>query len=138
VPRTFYLASSFHLPSAQNGGQTLARALVLALEKVTGDRCTSRWIFVAYHSEGWFAKQAAVADMIDLARADYVIVVPQTKTSRGTHVEMGLALALDKPTYLWRPPGIEGVAFDQLCLELPEEWRATIEDVFRPLFEESP
>lgn len=40
---------------------------------------------------------------------------------------MGLALGLDKPVYLYRPKGMDGVGFDSLCKKWPPEWIAALE-----------
>ena len=103
---TFYFGSNFNL----NGEPRVdvARALIRVLEDLTGWRCTSRWPWSPHHGGQTFGSTReimALTDLTDLRAADYVILLPLNGTARGCHVELGAALAWDKPTYLWRPFG---------------------------------
>ncbi|GEM_PF-3927091 len=113
----FYLGMNYN-----GGGIQVAKLLAPELEKLTGDQCTSRWHHSEAHEHHEFRLTIATTDLADIARADYVILGAFTGTSRGLHVEMGLALGLDKPVYLYRPNRIDGVGFDVLCLKWKPEW----------------
>jgi nucleoside 2-deoxyribosyltransferase len=116
------------------GGIELAKKLIPELERLTGHQCTSRWVWSEAHEGHEFRKTIAVTDIQDVARADYVILAPLTGTARGCHVEMGLALAGDKPCYLYRPKEFDGTGFDSVCLPWKPEWIAALEDVtMRPI-----
>ena len=112
-----------------NGGIQIAKKLAPELEKLTSDRCTSRWHHSEAHKHIMFRKTIVCTDVADIARADYVIIAPLTKTSRGSHVEMGLALGLDKPVYLYRPDGIDGTGFDALCNDWKPEWVEALKNI---------
>lgn len=129
--RTFYLASSINTPDNPRGGGSLATAQRLAyfIEGVTGDRCIARWPFHKLQNQDHFLPLMAVVNLEDIAQADYVVVVPLTSSSRGCHVELGMALAMGKPTYLYRPPGQDEVAFDQLCMKPPADMLKAIKEV---------
>lgn len=116
---TFYFASAYHLPGKSGGGAALVAKLIGKIEKATGWKCTSHWPFDWKHGETWFAQKAAETDLKDIRSSDILIFAPTTGTSRGTHVELGYALALGKPIYGWRPKGIEGTAFDSQVLPIP-------------------
>lgn len=116
--KTFYWASAYNLPGRPAAGADFAVKAIALVEELTGDKCTAHWPTDQRHGEKWYAKQAAVVDLADVARADYLIFAPLTGTSRGTHVELGYAMALGKPVYGWRPDGIEGTAFDALVTPL--------------------
>lgn len=118
----FYVGMNYH-----DGGAAIARSLIKRLEQETGDRCTSRWPYSKSHVLQGIRASIALTDMLDLAQADYVILVPLTGTARGVHVEMGAAYGLDKPVYLFRPDGLEGTAFDAFCLPMPTPWLNAIE-----------
>lgn len=118
----FYLGMNYH-----EGGGAIARLLIPRLEAATGDRCTARWPYSPSHRLQGIRASIALTDVQDVARSDYVILAPLTKTSRGCHVEMGIAFGLDKPCYLHRPDGLEGTAFDALCLPMPAAWKALID-----------
>ena len=127
----FYLGMPINngkVGSRDGEGLLRARRVRDALELLTGDSCTSRWIDHPFQNQDAYLKTVAVTDICDVAMADYVIVLPLTTTCRGTHVEMGLALAWGKPTYLYVPSGRDPMAFDELCLKLPEPWRFVIEE----------
>lgn len=109
----FYLGMNYN-----NNGIQIAKEFAQYIENTTGDKCISRWHNSKAHQSQENHLTIALTDALDIAQADYVILCPLTPTSRGTHVEQGLALALDKPTYLYRPPHIEGTAFDSLCKPL--------------------
>ena len=118
------------------GGIQTAKKLAPKLEQLTGDQCTSRWIYSEAHEHHEFRKTIACTDVSDVARADYVIIAPLTPTSRGSHVEMGLALGLDKPVYLYRPPeskdstqSVGGTGFDTLCNEWKPEWIEALKEI---------
>ena len=113
----------------RNGGIQIAKRLKPELEKLTGDECVSRWIFSEAHESQEFHLTIAATDLADIARSDYVILAPLSGTSRGVHVEMGLAIALDKPCYLFRPEAYEGVGFDVLCLPWKLEWREALDKI---------
>lgn len=118
-PTKFYFASAYHLPGIDKGGADVAATVIKQIEAATGWKCTSHWPFDFRHGEAWFAKKAAETDLQDIRDADILIFAPTTGTSRGTHVELGFALALGKKVYGWRPKGIEGTAFDTQCEPLP-------------------
>lgn len=122
----FYLGMNYN-----GGGIEIAKRLIPELEKLTGDTCTSRWVFSEAHEHHEFRLTIAATDLSDIARSDYLILAPLTKTARGCHVEMGLGLGLDKPVYLYRPDSIDGVGFDSLCLPWKDEWRAAIQFIVR-------
>ena len=131
---TFYFGSNFNL----NGEPRVdvARALIRVLEDLTGWRCTSRWPWSPHHGGQTFGSTReimALTDLTDLRAADYVILLPLNGTARGCHVELGAALAWDKPTYLWRPFGQDGTSFDSLCVGFPVEWKAAVGDALRKL-----
>jgi nucleoside 2-deoxyribosyltransferase len=111
-----------------NGGIKVAKKLAPKLELLTGDQCTSRWHHSEEHEYKEFRKTIACTDVSDVARADYVICCPLTETSRGSHVEMGLGLGLDKPVYLYRPEGMDGTGFDSLCNEWKPEWIKALQE----------
>jgi nucleoside 2-deoxyribosyltransferase len=127
----FYLAMNY-----SNGGIQTAKKLAPELEKLTGDQCTSRWHHSEAHEHHEFRKTIACTDVSDVARADYVIVAPLTETSRGSHVEMGLALGLDKPVYLYRPEGMSGTGFDSLCNDWKPEWVQALKNVIEIISQE--
>ena len=113
----FYLGMNYN-----GGGIKVAKLLAPELEKLTGDQCTSRWHHSEPHEKKEFRLTIATTDISDIARANYAILAPLTETSRGCHVEMGLAIGLDKPVYLYRPDGIDGTGFDSLCLPWKPAW----------------
>lgn len=120
----FYLAMSY-----SNGGIDVAKRLAPELEKMTGDKCTSRWHHSEAHEHHEFRRTIACTDVADVAQADYVIAAPLNKASKGTHVEIGLALGLDKPVYLFRPKENDGCGFDTLCNEWKPEWIQALKDI---------
>src|SRR5437870_7533236 len=120
----FYLGMN-----CNGGGIKVAKLLAPELEKLTGDQCTSRWMHSEAHEKREFRLTIASTDLSDISRADYVILAPLTETSRGCHVEMGLAIGLDKPVYLYRPDGIDGTGFDSLCLPWRVEWIVAIKNI---------
>jgi len=131
---TFYFGSNFNL----NGEPRIevARALIRVLEDLTGWKCTSRWPWSPHHGGQTFGSTReimALTDLADLRAADNVVLLPLNGSARGCHVEMGAALAWDKPTYLWRPFKQEGVAFDSLCVDFPPAWRQIVYDVLTDL-----
>lgn len=113
----FYLGMNYN-----DGGIYVARRLIPRLEVLLDQPCTSRWVYSEAHESPAYRLTIATTDLADIARSRIVLLAPLTKTSRGLHVEMGLALALDKPVFLHRPDGIEGVGFDSLCLPWRPEW----------------
>lgn len=125
--KRFYLGMNYNLPGRPGAGAALARDLIRGLEAITRCRCTSSWPFEEPHSWPGFGRSAAVQDLVDLSLADFMIAVPLTGTSRGTHVEIGAALALGKPVYLYATDGRDPTGFDSLCYELPPGWRSVIE-----------
>ena len=122
MSRKFYLGMNYN-----GGGIELAKKLAPQLEILTGDQCTSRWHHSEAHEHKEFRKTISYTDIADVARADYVIIAALTGTSRGAHFEMGLAVGLDKPVYLYRPEGIDGTAFDECTLPWKTEWIVAIE-----------
>lgn len=118
----FYLGMNYN-----GGGIQVAKKLIPELEKLTGHQCTSRWVWSEAHESKDFRLTIGCTDLSDIARADYVILAPLTETSRGAHVEMGLAIGLDKPVYLYRPDHIDGTGFDSLCLKWKTEWIVALE-----------
>lgn len=124
----FYMAASFNLPNNPNGGAILARTVARKIEELSKAHCVSRWFYHLYLENSSFYT-AAVADIIDISSADFVVVLPLTKTSRGTHVELGIALALAKPVYLYSPPDRSPTSFDMLCQTMPKEWRDAIDAI---------
>lgn len=125
--RRFYYASSYHLPGIVGGGAEVARLAIPWLEDFYGAKCTSKWPFDFAHGEPWYAKQAAETDVQSVKDADFVLFLPLTKTSRGTHVEMGMAIALGKPVYGQRfAEGDDGTAFDALGEGLPPRAEAIV------------
>lgn len=127
----FYLGMNYN-----GGGIQIAKKLAPRLETLTGDQCTSRWIHSEAHEHHEFRLTIASTDLADIARADYVILGALTQTSRGLHVEMGLGLGLDKPVYLYRPPDIDGVGFDSLCLKWKPAWIAALNEIIKPTADE--
>lgn len=120
----FYLGMNYN-----GGGIQIAKQLAPELERLTGHQCTSRWIWSEAHESKDFRLTIATTDLADIARADYVILAPLTETSRGCHVELGLALGLDKPVYLYRPDGIDGTGFDSLCKRWPLDWGVALKRI---------
>lgn len=132
--KQFYLGMPINngkVGSRDGSGLAMARRVRDALERLTGDKCTSRWIDHPFQNQDPFLRTVAVTDICDVSIADYVILLPLTTTCRGTHVEMGLSLAWGKPTYLYIPSHRDPMAFDQLCLELPLHMRVAIEAALR-------
>lgn len=133
--RTFYLGTNINAPGKPLHGVSTAERMAKALEAATGARCTSRWIWAVHHHRlegaGNMGTILAATDLIDVARADFVVIAPLTGTSRGAHVELGFALALDKPTFLYSPPDRDPTAFDSLGVPLPEPWRKALEAAIR-------
>ncbi len=127
--KLFYFGMNFNFPGFPNCGARLARKIMRALETETGDRCTSRWPWHVHHEKSGMGLPAAVADIVDISRADYVILAPMTDTARGTHVEMGFALALDIPVYLYSKKDRKPTAFDSLCLPATEQMAYSIDSV---------
>lgn len=128
--KTFYLACSINIPGEPLRGVVIARKIAAAIERTMGWRCTSRWFDSRYHYNaelGALPAQAAAVDMADIARADCVVAAPLTPTSRGCHVEIGIALGLDRSVYLYRVKGRDPTAFDYLCAEPPASVRTAIE-----------
>lgn len=119
----FYLGMNFN----GLGGCDFAKELAREIEKLTGDKCISRWHHSEAHESQEFKLTIAITDIIDITQSDYVLLAPLTKTARGTHVEMGLALALDKPVYLYRPKGIDGTGFDSVCKNWKQSWIEALE-----------
>jgi nucleoside 2-deoxyribosyltransferase len=122
--KKFYLGMNYN-----GGGIEIAKKLAPRLESLTGHQCTSRWHHSEAHEHREFRLTIATTDLADIARADYVILAPLTETSRGCHVELGLALGLDKPVYLYRPDGINGTGFDSLCLPWKPEWIEVLKEL---------
>ena len=133
----FFLGMNYH-----DGGAAIARKLIPKMEEVTGDQCTARWPFSPSHALQGIRASIALTDALDVARSNYVVLVPLSRTARGLHVEMGLAFGLDKPCYLFRPDvqvvdgepvtiRIEGTAYDAFCLQMPPEWIKVIEAAIR-------
>ena len=120
--KRFYLGMNYN-----GGGIEVAKRLIPELEGLTGHQCTSRWVWSEAHESKEFRLTIASTDVSDIARADYVILAPLTGTARGCHVEMGLAIGLDKPCYLYRPEQFDGTGFDSLCLPWKVDWRVAIE-----------
>ncbi len=130
VIESFYLGTNYNL----NGVPRIdvAKALIAALERETGWKCTSRWPWSKHHggqAVGNTRQVMAVTDLCDIVRADAVLILPLNSTARGAHVEQGAALAWDKPTYLLRPFGHEGTSFDSLCSPFPLVWTRTVQEV---------
>lgn len=150
----FYLGGSYNLPGAPGLGANLARRLVPVLERHLSARCVSRWMFSGHHEgqndpEFKTGQAISVCDLLDLSKADAALLLMLTGTSRGAHVEMGAAFALDIPVFLYRPQG-DGSAFDNLCSPFPESWHKLlyetifdselwyldgVQEVIRPLFQ---
>ena len=128
--KRFYLGMNYN-----GGGIEIAKRLIPELEKLTGHQCTSRWVWSEAHEGHEFRKTIAVTDVQDVARADYVLLAPLTGTARGCHVEMGLALAGDKPCYLYRPKELDGTGFDSVCLPWKLEWIGAIERILDEEYE---
>lgn len=124
--RLFYLGMNYN-----GGGIEIAKKLIPELERLTGHQCTSRWAWSEAHEGKEYRITIAATDLADIARSDYVLLAPLTGTARGCHVEMGLAIALDKPTYLYRPQEHDGVGFDALCKPWESPWIAAIEKLIR-------
>ena len=120
--KKFYLGMNRNSKSRSEDGHgaIVAVRVMRALEKATGAVCTARWPWSEHENIG-------LTCLFDIARADFVILAPLNDTARGTHVEMGAALALDKPTYLYPSSHRDPTHFDRLCLPLPETWRQAIE-----------
>lgn len=129
---TFYFASAYNFPGKPGEGAAVAGRIIKAICEATGWECTSHWPFDWKHGETFYAKQAAETDLADIRAADMLIFAPTTTTSRGTHVELGYALALGKQIYGWRPAGIEGTAFDSQVTALPPEIAQFIERELAP------
>lgn len=127
----FYLGTNYNIPGHPGGGCALARKLIRAMEGATGDHCTSRWPYSAAHVTQGNRLTISITDIIDISSSDYVILIPLTPTARGCHVELGLSLGLDKPTFLYRPNGEEGTGFDSVAKPCPPEWRRVIDDVLK-------
>jgi hypothetical protein len=128
--------NKFYFGMNYNGepmGITIAKKLIPELVALTGHSCTSRWPWSEAHEQKEFRLTIAVTDALDIARADYVILGPLTGTSRGVHVEQGIALGLDKPVYLYRPDKFDGTGFDAICLPWKENWKNAL---FRILADE--
>lgn len=124
--KRFYLGMNFN-----GGGIEIAKQLMPQLEIITKHQCTSRWIWSEAHESQEYRRTIAVTDLADIARSDYVILAPLTNTARGCHVELGLALALDKPVYLYRPKNQDGVGFDVLCNKWEDSWIKAIEGLIK-------
>ena len=120
----FYLGMNYN-----GGGISVAKRLIPELVKLTGHECTSRWVWSEAHEGKEYLLTIAATDLVDIACSDYVLLAPLTGTARGCHVEMGLALGLDKPVYLYRPRDVEGVGFDSLCLQWKFEWKEALERI---------
>ncbi len=109
--KKFYLGMPINngkVGSRDGIGLSRAKQIRDGLERLTGDKCISRWIDHPFQNLDPFLRTVAV-------------------TCRGTHVEMGLSLAWGKPTYIYIAPGRDPMAFDQLCLPVPADWQAVIE-----------
>ncbi|HEV2120602.1 MAG TPA: hypothetical protein VGS11_10950 [Candidatus Bathyarchaeia archaeon] len=120
----FYLGMNFN-----GGGIEIAKKLIPMLEELTGDQCTSRWVWSEAHKSQEFRLTIAITDLVDISRADYVLLAPLTETSRGAHVEQGFAFGQDKPVYLYRPKEINGTGFDSLCKPWKDEWIQALEEI---------
>ncbi len=118
-PVRFYLASAYHLPCCRNAGADVAKKAEARIAAITGWEPTAHWHTDFRHGETWYAEIAASTDLADIRRADVLIFAPLTGTSRGTHVELGYALALGKRVIGWRPGKIEGTAFDTQVEPVP-------------------
>lgn len=128
TPPKFYLASAYHLPCCPAAGADVAKKAEAKISAITGWEPTAHWHTDFRHGETWYARVAAETDLADIRRADVVIFAPTTRTSRGTHVELGFALALGKKVYGWRPRGIEGTAFDTQFEPVPGSIADALED----------
>lgn len=130
---SFYLACAINLPGKPLEGVRLAARIATTLETLTGARCNSRWIFNALHhtleGAGNTPRTLALTDALDVQRSDFVVAAPLTGTSRGVHVELGMAYALGIPVYLYSPAGRDPTAFDSLAHPCPEPWAAAIEQI---------
>ena len=120
--KRFYLGMNYN-----GGGIEIAKKLIPQLELMTGHQCTSRWVWSEAHESHEFRLTIATTDIIDISRSDYVLLAPLTGTARGMHFEMGLAIGVDKPVYLYRPKEIDGTGFDSVCLPWKDEWKLVIE-----------
>lgn len=127
-PQKFYLASAYHLPCCRAAGADVAKKAEAKIAGITGWEPTAHWHTDFRHGETWYAEVAAETDLADIRRSDIVIFAPTTATSRGTHVELGFALALGKKVYGWRPRGIEGTAFDTQFETVPDSIADALED----------
>jgi len=113
------------------GGIEVAKRLIPEIELLTGHQCTSRWVWSEAHESREFRLTIAATDIIDIARSDYVLLAPLTGTARGMHFEMGLAVGVDKPVYLYRPKEFDGTGFDSVCLPWKVEWISALEELLK-------
>jgi len=133
VTSTFYFGSAYNLPNEPGGGARKARSIINLLERITDWHCTSRWPWSPFHGVGEIRTNVgptpltiATTDLVDIGRADVVILLANTGTCRGMHVELGVALALDKPVFLHRHG--EGTAFDSLTKPWEKVWEVSLEE----------
>lgn len=134
--KSFYLAMNFNFAPGKKGdrvsdggGARLAVRLKSELERTTGMFCTSRWMLHPHHGKDGYGRIVALTDLMDVARADCLIAIPLTRTARGTHLEIGAAIGLDKPVYLVAPKDRSPTAFDSICLDTPYDWVKAIQKV---------
>jgi nucleoside 2-deoxyribosyltransferase len=126
----FYLGMNYN-----GGGIQVAKKLIPELEARTGHQCTSRWVWSEAHEGHDFRLTIAATDLADIARANYVILARLTKTARGCCCEEGMAIALDKPVYLYLAPDVEPIGFDSLCQPWKEEWLTRLNTVLSEIAE---
>lgn len=120
-PSSLYLGASINLPGKPQGAIPVARRIAAEVALATGHRITSRWMFSSSHVARGYGKHAGLSDLLDIASADYVLIVPLTKTSRGCHLEAGCGFGMDKPVHIVAPEDRDPTAFDHLCIETPQK-----------------
>lgn len=120
-PRFVYVGCAINLPGKPQGAIQVAQRIAAEVQLATGCKVTSHWMHDPMHYARGYGQAAALADLVDIANSDYVVVVPLTKTSRGCHVEYGFAYGLGKPVHIVAPVDRDPTAFDYLALPAPQE-----------------
>ena len=88
MDKTFYLAGSY-------AKRIEYQSIAADIERQSGWRCNARWLNGAHDSEPM--QKCAEDDVEDVKNADALVLVNGKSTRGGMWVELGMALAWEKP-----------------------------------------
>ncbi len=130
MPKTIYLANPYGFSTQQKG--LLLPPIIRALENLGLEvwEPFARNNQVDFQSPGW-AYRIARKDFEDVANADAIFaVVNGVPPDEGVMVELGMAIALGKPTFLFRDDFRRATDSEEYPLNLmlfagmpPDEWQ---------------